>query len=110
MTFRKRRTTYSEGCDLHVSRDWQFVICQAALRMNESERGAFWKPCAPPPFEREKKTYKKRVKGGLDAMVRTSHAIVGKAQFKRQRRKARNNNETHFWIAIRVLWGKTEWA
>ena len=54
--------------------------------MNESGTGAFWKPCAPPPFENEKsETSKKKVKGTFGKIVRTSHAIVGHAQFKRRR-------------------------
>jgi hypothetical protein len=63
-------------------------------RMNESRRGAFWKPCAPPPFEHKKKGYQKRVKGGLGTMVRTSHAIVGQAQFK-QRQEKRGTRQRH---------------
>ena len=83
------------GANLHVSRDWQFVKCQAALRLYgpsgpnaikdkrvlnrrflEALRAI---PCQVRE-ERKKEKISTRVKRELSTMLRTSHAVVRQAQ------------------------------
>jgi len=97
VTFRKDRPTYGKNpCNLHVSRERQFIKCQAALRLyspsgtyaikDERVQGGCLLEalCTTPFWIVKRKGRQKRKEGGIDTMVRTSHAIVASSQFQRE--------------------------